>query len=230
MVLIDGQNHHGPGRQHERTLPPAEQQARERFDIESIEYRWATQDYVAIDQVPFVGRLAPQMCHLYVATGFGGWGMTNGTAAGRLLSDLILGRENPYRSVYRPARLQFGASMGRLLSHNTRREAPHRGPHRAYPRLDRSRLARGEAAVFTAQDGPVAAYRDEEGELHAVSAVCPHGCLVLWNDGEQSWDCPCHGPRFDIGGTVLDTPAVDDLDHHDHAFHEDRSNTSERQI
>ncbi len=233
MVLIGGQNHRtGQGDSTKERYRRLEQQARERFDIESIEYQWATQDYVAIDRVPFVGRLAPQMCHLYVATGFGGWGMTNGTAAGRLLSDLILGRENPYRSVYRPARLQLGASLGRLLSHNTH-AAKHLIGDRTErrPRLDRSRLARGEAAVFTAQDEPVAAYRDEGGELHAVSAVCPHmGCLVSWNDGEQSWDCPCHGSRFDIDGTVLDTPAVDDLDHPDHTYDGDRSNTSERRL
>lgn len=228
MVLIGGQNHrtgHGDStRDHYRRL---ERQARERFDIESIEYRWATQDYVAIDGVPFVGRLAPQMSHLYVATGFGGWGMTNATAGGRLLSDLILDRENSYRSVYQPTRLHLGASTGRLLSHNT-----HAMKHRIGDRIgeqdqpDRSRLDREEAAVFTEQGDPVAAYRDDAGELHAVSAVCPHmGCLVSWNDGEKSWDCPCHGSRFDIDGTVLDTPAVDDLNQYERPVQGERLDT-----
>lgn len=219
MVLIGGQNHrtgHGDStREHYRRL---EQQARERFNVESIEYRWATQDYVAIDRVPFVGRIAPQMGHLYVATGFGGWGMTNGTAAGRLLSDLILDRENPYRSVYQPTRFQLRGATGRLLSHNTHAVTRLIGDRiESHPRLDRLQLDLGEAAVVTTQDGPVAIYRDDTGKRHAVSAVCPHmGCLVSWNDGEQSWDCPCHGSRFDIDGTVLDTPAVTDLEPYNH--------------
>ncbi|RRJ33778.1 FAD-dependent oxidoreductase [Halocatena pleomorpha] len=229
MVLIGGQNHrtgHGNStKEHYRRL---ERQARERFDVESIEYRWATQDYVAIDHVPFVGRLAPQMRHLYVATGFGGWGMTNGTAAGRLLSDLILDRENPYRSVYQPTRLNLRASAGQLLSHNVP-AAKHRIGDRigSPPRFDRSQLDRDEAVVVTEQEDPVAAYRDESGRLHAVSAICPHmGCLLRWNDGEKSWDCPCHGSRFDIDGTVLDTPAVTELDRYDHLLQGDRSDST----
>ncbi|UPM42728.1 FAD-dependent oxidoreductase [Halocatena salina] len=225
MVLIGGQNHrtgHGDSTiQHYRRL---ERQARERFDIDSIEYRWATQDYVAIDRVPFVGRLAPQMRHLYVATGFGGWGMTNGVVAGRLLSDLILGRENPYRPVYRPTRLHRGSSLGRLLTHNTH-AVKHRIGDRigSPPRLDRAQLDRDEATVLTEQGDPVAAYRDESGRLHAVSAICPHmGCLLTWNDGEKSWDCPCHGSRFDLDGTVLDTPAVANLDQYDHLMQDER--------
>lgn len=218
MVLIGGQNHRtGHGHDTTERYRRLEQQARERFDIESIEYRWATQDYVSIDQVPFVGKLAPQMRHLYVATGFGGWGMTNGTAAGLVLRDLILDRDCPYGSVYQPTRVQLGASVRSLLSHNTQ-AAKHLVGDRIErrPRLDDSRLSRGEAKVFDERDDPVAVYRDEDGEIHALSATCTHlGCLVSWNGGEESWDCPCHGSRFDIDGTVLDTPAVSDLDEYD---------------
>lgn len=227
MVLIGGQNHRtGHGDSTREQYHRLERQARERFDIESIEYRWATQDYVAIDRVPFVGRLAPQMRHLYVGTGFGGWGLTNATAGGKLLSDLILDRDNPYRSVYRPTRLQLGASTERLVTHNTH-AMKHRIGDRIVntPQSDGAQIDREEAAVFTEQGDPVAAYRDGEGELHTVSAVCPHmGCLVSWNDGEKSWDCPCHGSRFDVDGTVIDTPAVDDLDQYDSPTRGERSN------
>ena len=215
MALIGGQNHRtGHGHDVTERYRKLERQARERFDVESIEYRWSTQDYVSVDRVPFVGPIDPGTRNVYVATGFGGWGMTNGTAAGALLADLITGRDNPWSDVYHPTRLRLGASKRDLVRHNK-----HAAKHYAkdylghQPRLDLDDLGPGEADVFEDRDDPVAVYRDRDGEVHAVSAVCTHlGCLVSWNDGEESWDCPCHGSRFDVDGEVLDTPAIDDLE------------------
>lgn len=116
--------------------------------------------------------------------------------------------------MYDPTRFEFGASKSDLVSHN-KHAMTHlfEGRVRDQPDLDLSGLGPGEATVGEDRDDPVAVYRDEDGAVHAVSAVCPHmGCLVSWNDGERSWDCPCHGSRFDVDGSVLDTPAVDDLD------------------
>ncbi|MFC7143081.1 FAD-dependent oxidoreductase [Halosimplex aquaticum] len=225
LVLIGGQDHRtGHGGNTTDRYRKLEREARERFDIESIEYRWATQDYKSIDRVPFVGNAAPQTRDVYVATGFGGWGMTNGTVAGLLLADLICGRDNPWTDVYDPTRFEFGASKSDLLSHN-KHAMKHlfEGYVESHPDLDLSGLAPGEAVVADDRDDPVAVYRDEDGEVHAVSAVCTHmGCLVSWNDGEESWDCPCHGSRFDVDGAVLDTPAVDDLDAVDVEYPTDR--------
>ena len=215
LVLIGGQNHRtGHGGTTTDRYRDLERQARNRFDVKSIEYRWATQDYTSVDRVPFVGVAAPQVSDLYVATGFGGWGMTNGTAAGLLLADLVRGRDNPWTDVYDPTRFEFGASKSDLVEHN-KHAMKHlfEGYVESHPGLDLSGLDRGEALVADERDDPVAAYRDGDGQVHAVSAVCPHmGCLVTWNDGEESWDCPCHGSRFDVDGSVLDTPAIDDLD------------------
>jgi glycine/D-amino acid oxidase-like deaminating enzyme/nitrite reductase/ring-hydroxylating ferredoxin subunit len=214
-VLVGGQNHRtGHGGSTAERYRALERQARERFDVEAIDYRWSTQDYVSVDRLPFVGRLAPHLDHVYVATGFGGWGMSNGTAAGRLLADTILGRENPSREVFDPIRLRLRSSVPSLVDHNARAarhlvEDTLLGP----PAHDWSDLERGSGRVIDLDGDPVGVYRDETGEVHAVSAVCTHlGCLVEWNDAERSWDCPCHGSRFDHDGTVLDTPAVDDLE------------------
>jgi glycine/D-amino acid oxidase-like deaminating enzyme/nitrite reductase/ring-hydroxylating ferredoxin subunit len=215
LVLVGGQNHRtGHGGSTTDRYRELERQARDRFDVASIEYRWSTQDYVSVDRVPFVGPAAPRSDNVYVATGFGGWGMTNATAAATVLTDRILGRENAWQSVYNPTRFNIGASTSDLFSHNK-----HAMSHLfedyvgQRPTLDLSDLDRGEADVYEDRDDPVAVHRDDDGQIHAVSAVCPHmGCLVSWNDGEASWDCPCHGSRFDVDGTVLDTPAVDGLD------------------
>ncbi|MBX0294963.1 FAD-dependent oxidoreductase [Haloarcula nitratireducens] len=215
MVLVGGQNHQtGQGGSTEERYRALERQARERFDVESIEYRWSTQDYTAVDEVPFVGPHTPRSDHVYVATGFGGWGLTNGVAAGRLLSELVLGREPSWRDVYDPNRLQVGASMRAFLHYNADSMR-----HFVGDRLEPSpaekvgSLGRGEGTVVRDGATPVGVSRDADGELHAVSARCTHlGCLVEWNDGERSWDCPCHGSRFDCDGDVLDSPAVEELD------------------
>jgi glycine/D-amino acid oxidase-like deaminating enzyme/nitrite reductase/ring-hydroxylating ferredoxin subunit len=217
LVLVGGQNHRtGQGGDTTERYRALEAQARDRLDVASIEYRWATQDYTSVDRVPFVGAHAPQVDHVHVATGFGGWGMTNGTAAGRILADRILDRSNPWRAVYRPTRARPSAAKD-LLSHNADAMKHFVSDHLA-ARLgsgadaDADAVAAGEATVVDSEEGPLGLYRDEDGELHAVSAVCTHlDCLVRWNDAERSWDCPCHGSRFDYDGTVLDTPAVEDL-------------------
>jgi Rieske Fe-S protein len=176
--------------------------------------------------VPFVGELAPHLDHVYVATGFGGWGMTNGTAAGRLLADTILGRENAWQAVFDPTRLRLRSSLGSLVDHNTHAVRPVvedtlRGP----PDRGWSDLERGNGRVIDLDGDPVGVSRDDAGEVHAVTAVCTHlGCLVEWNDGERSWDCPCHGSCFDYDGTVIDTPAVDDLE----PVEDDRLTTADR--
>lgn len=215
LVLLGGQNHRtGDGDSTAARYRRLERRARERFDIESIEYRWATQDYVSVDGVPFVGTAAPHLSNVYVATGFGGWGMTNGTAAGRLLADEILGRAPDWGAVFDPNRFKPRASASELLAHNKHTMRHYAEDYLGHtPSLDGADLDPGEAGVYEADDDPVAVYRDEDGEVHVRSAVCPHmGCLVSWNDGEQSWDCPCHGSRFGVDGDVLDTPAVQRLD------------------
>jgi len=215
LVLLGGQNHRtGDGDSTEERYRTLERRAREHFDVESIEYRWATQDFVSVDTVPLIGKAAPQVSNVYVATGFGGWGMTNGTAAGRLLADEILGRESDRAEVFDPNRLEPLASKSEFLSHNTKTMRHYFEDYLgSRPSLDPLALDPGEAGVYEFDDDPVAVYRDEDGEVHARSAVCPHmGCLVDWNDGEKSWDCPCHGSRFGVDGEVLDTPAVDGLE------------------
>jgi len=216
-VLVGGQNHrtgHGsPTVDRYRRLA---EQARARLDVESIRYRWSTQDFTSVDTVPFVGP-SPLADHTYIATGFGGWGMTGGTVAGRLLSDRILGRENDWASLYSPERLTVKASARKFASHN-RHSMEHYLEDYLLDRPPERPLALdpGEATVVEHEGESVAAYRDEDGEYHTVSAVCSHmGCLVEWNDGERSWDCPCHGSRFDVDGTPLETPAVEGLEQFD---------------
>jgi glycine/D-amino acid oxidase-like deaminating enzyme/nitrite reductase/ring-hydroxylating ferredoxin subunit len=189
--------------------------AREHFPVEDVLYRWATHDNVTQDRVPCVGRLTPSTPNVLVATGFGGWGMTNGTAAGLLLADLVLGRDNPWRELYDPARA--GAAMTlQTAVHDAVEEVKSLTETPPPPPGGGARLRPGEGHVVDWGYDKLAIARDARGRDHVLVAACTHlGCLVRWNTAEQSWDCPCHGSRFDIDGHVLHGPAVKDLPMHD---------------
>jgi glycine/D-amino acid oxidase-like deaminating enzyme/nitrite reductase/ring-hydroxylating ferredoxin subunit len=215
MVIAGGESHKtGQGGDTAERVARLERWARERFDVRSIEYRWSTQDNMPVDGVPYIGRLAPFQKRLWVATGFMKWGLTNGTAAGMILTDLIAGRDNPWASLFDSTRFKPLASAKELVKENVNVGAHFVGDHLAPPDVRSvGSLAPGEAGIVRRGAGKVAAYRDEGGTLHAVSAICTHiGCQVLWNSAERSWDCPCHGSRFDVTGRVIQGPAVKDLE------------------
>jgi glycine/D-amino acid oxidase-like deaminating enzyme/nitrite reductase/ring-hydroxylating ferredoxin subunit len=214
LAVLAGEEHktgHGPDtRDHHQAL---EAWAHDRFPVRSVDYRWSAQDYLPADSVPYIGRLLPGYGRLHVATGFKKWGMTHSAVAAMLLRDQITGRPNPWAGLFRATRLHPLASAKELAVHNldvglrfavdrllTARPAPAR------------ELAPGEAGIRELNGEKVAAYRDSDGRLHAVSGRCTHlGCLVAWNAAERSWDCPCHGSRYTYQGQVIQGPAVKNL-------------------
>ncbi|MFC7080901.1 FAD-dependent oxidoreductase [Halorussus caseinilyticus] len=214
IALVGGQNHKtGQGGSTADRYRKLERQARDHFDVESVEYRWSTQDYVSVDRIPFVGELGPTTDGVYVATGFGGWGMTNGTAAGKMLAAFARGTTPRWADAFDPTRIDLEASGRVLLSENVNVGKEFTGDWAKSPfRGADPEVAPGEGEVVRRGGKQLAVARDEAGELHVTSAVCTHlNCIVHWNDAEGSWDCPCHGSRFSIDGKVLDGPAVEDL-------------------
>jgi glycine/D-amino acid oxidase-like deaminating enzyme/nitrite reductase/ring-hydroxylating ferredoxin subunit len=177
-----------------------------------VRYRWSTQDYMAHDKVPYVGRLRWGSDHLLVATGFSKWGMTNGTASAMILSDRILGRENAWAELFDSTRLRPVRTMSFL------KENASAGFRFFADRLARAdgalvdELKPGEGALIRVRGRKTAVYRDEEGALHGLSPVCRHlYCLVDWNPGERTWDCPCHGSRYAADGRAIQGPTTKDL-------------------
>ncbi len=175
------------------------------------ETRWAAQDCMPHDGIPFIGRYSMFTPHLYVATGFQKWGMTSSMIAAMILRDAICGNGNPYERLFSPQRVNLRASMGNLF-HDVGMSVKglSKGTfHR--PGKDAGSLARGHGGIVTIDGRKFACYRDEEGMLHKISARCPHlGCELSWNPDEKSWDCPCHGSRFDVDGKLLDNPSKTD--------------------
>ncbi|WP_227352798.1 FAD-dependent oxidoreductase [Haladaptatus salinisoli] len=213
FVLVGGQNHKtGQGGSTSERYREVEREARDRFDVEEVVYRWSTQDYTPTDRVPFIGPIAPWRRNVFVATGFGGWGMTSGVAAGRILAEEIAGDGSEWADVFDPGRLPPLGTARKFLSENANVGSRFVEDWVRKPRETRESLAPGDARVVREDGDAVAEYRDEDGELHRLSAVCTHmKCLVEWNDAERTWDCPCHGSRFDSEGEVLDGPAVRNL-------------------
>jgi glycine/D-amino acid oxidase-like deaminating enzyme/nitrite reductase/ring-hydroxylating ferredoxin subunit len=215
LLIVGGESHKtGQDDDTERRYAALEEFTLQRFPARSIDFRWSTQDYLTVDRVPYIGKLRRTSERLYVATGFGKWGMTSGTIAGVVMSDQILGRENPWIELFDPNRVAPGASAKEFVRQNVNVAKRFVGDRLA--RRDSvapDELQPGEGQI-TATDGrQIAVSRDEHGTLHAVSARCTHlGCIVSWNPAERTWDCPCHGSRFAPDGSVLDGPAVAPLE------------------
>lgn len=190
-----------------------EEWARANFPVQSVEYRWSTQDNRTVDKLPYIGRATPMARHCWVATGFGGWGMSNGTVSGLLLADLIMGRESLWTDVFDPNRVPLKA-VGALASRNVDAVSHLVGDR--FQSGAETDLAPGEGAILETSEGKLAVYRDEAGVSHRFSPACTHlGCTVAWNPAERTWDCPCHGSRFATDGSVLHGPAVQPLERKD---------------
>jgi nitrite reductase/ring-hydroxylating ferredoxin subunit len=214
-LLVGGEGHAvGEEPDTSRRYAALESWARERFRVSSVDYQWSAQDYMPVDNVPFIGPIDTKARYIYVATGFLKWGMTHSMVAATILSDLIAGRRNEWLPVFdsrRDALLE--SPVESLLNglETARQFATGKASSLfAGPPDD---LRPGEATIVHVDGKKAAAYRDEAGKLHQVSATCTHlGCDVKWNTAEATWDCPCHGSRFNYDGSVIQGPAVDALD------------------
>jgi glycine/D-amino acid oxidase-like deaminating enzyme/nitrite reductase/ring-hydroxylating ferredoxin subunit len=187
----------------------------ERFPVGETAYRWAAQDNDPTDTVALAGPLHAGARHAFVATGFGGWGMSGGVMSGRLLSELINGRRPAWADLYHPGRIVPVLKEAPALLRQQADVARHFIGDRLRPAHPDTvaDIAPGQGAVVPVHGTRCAVYRDQDGTVHAVSARCSHlGCLVAFNAAETTWECPCHGSRFDVDGAVLQGPAVHPLE------------------
>jgi glycine/D-amino acid oxidase-like deaminating enzyme/nitrite reductase/ring-hydroxylating ferredoxin subunit len=214
LLLVGGEGHKtGTGGDTEERYLRLEEFARKHWTVVSVDYRWSSQDNITIDHLPYVGPLTPRNDRVFMATGFAKWGMTNGTAAAMMLSDRLLGHENPYAPLFDPNRFKPLASATTLVKENAQAGMRFVGDRITKPGRAIDDLEPGEGDIVSLEAEKVAAYRDEDGKLVAVSTRCTHlGCQVNWNRAEKSWDCPCHGSRFAPDGAVLNGPAVHRLE------------------
>ncbi len=213
-ILIVGGEDHKTGQDDDPAHHHAclEQWTRERFPAAGeVAFRWSGQVLEPVDGLAFIGRNPLDSDNVYIVTGDSGHGLTHGTIGGMLITDLIMGRENPWRNLYEPGRINSSA-IGEFLKEGANVMAQYTAWITGGDVDGPSEIKPGCGAVVRDGLTKVAVYRDTNGAIHKRSAVCTHaGCIVEWNDLEKSWDCPCHGSRFDPYGTVLNGPAITEL-------------------
>jgi glycine/D-amino acid oxidase-like deaminating enzyme/nitrite reductase/ring-hydroxylating ferredoxin subunit len=217
LLIVGGQSHpagqRGVGEERYADLVEF---AHRYWDIEEITHRWSAQDPSSYDNLPMIGSYTPRSSRLYVATGYMKWGLSSGTFAGMILADLLTGKDNPWAERFDPHRVALSAAP-RLAKINARTAVDFVGDRLVRPDAENANdIPVGEARVVGKGLDKTGVYRDADGYLHAVSLRCTHlGCLLRFNGAERSWDCPCHGSRFDVDGEVLEGPAVKPLPQRD---------------
>jgi glycine/D-amino acid oxidase-like deaminating enzyme/nitrite reductase/ring-hydroxylating ferredoxin subunit len=213
LLIVGGEDHKtGQSADPEVAFRRLEAWTRERFPAaRTLAYHWSGQVLEPMDALAYIGRNPGDAENVFIVTGDSGHGLTHGTIAGMLLTDLIFGRENPWGRLYDPARKTHRAA-GEFVKENVNvavQYADWLTPGEAATPAD---VRPRQGAVVRSGLKKLAVSRDEFGQLHVLSAVCPHlGCIVHWNDAEKTWDCPCHGSRFDTEGRVLNGPALGGL-------------------
>ena len=214
IVLVGGDNHRtGSEKFTNIHYEKLGEFAKQFFNLESILYRWSTQDCTTVDGVPYVGYLTSKTDNILVATGFNKWGMTNSAAAAKILTDLITKGDCPWAEVYNPSRFNIIASGAKLASVNLKVAETFIGG-KITPATSDLDIKNGEAKVTNIDGEKVGVYRDEQGQLHIVDITCTHlGCELVWNEAEKTWDCPCHGSRFTYDGDNVEGPAFIPLKH-----------------
>jgi glycine/D-amino acid oxidase-like deaminating enzyme len=213
ILIVGGEDHKtGQAENTDERFARLEAWTRERFPmVRDVRFRWSGQVMEPVDAMAFIGRNPVDHNNVYVATGDSGNGMTHGTIAGILITDLILERENQWEKLYNPSRVTLSAAKD-YTRENANMAAQYVDWLTAGD-VEKDRLVRpGTGAIVRHGLKKVAVYRDLDGTFHECSAVCPHlGAIVSWNDTEKTWDCPAHGSRFDRLGKVLNGPANKNL-------------------
>ena len=214
LLIVGGEDHKtGQADDFDERFERLEEWTRERFGrIESFDFHWSGQVMEPVDGLAFIGAHPVNRQNVYIASGDSGHGMTHGTIAGLLLRDLALGRRNPWAQLYDPSRITLRA-FTHLIRENVNVGAQLTDWIKEPDVDSMDQIAPGQGATVQVQWTKLAVYRDEQGKYHKRSAICPHlSCIVSWNSTEKSWDCPCHGSRFDPYGKVINGPASRNLD------------------
>jgi hypothetical protein len=214
-LIAGGEDHKtGEEKNTNKCYQQLEARVRSMFDVEEITHQWSSQYFEPTDGLPYIGHLPQHSDRIFVATGFGGNGMIYSHVAAMIFLDLIVHGKDSYDSLFKPARIKPVAGFVNFIKHNAdvvRLFAGKLFSAEKMPEL--SELTAGDGKIVRFEGEKIGISRSADGQLHAVNPVCTHmKCDVSWNLAEQSWDCPCHGGRFDCKGKLLTGPPSTDLE------------------
>ncbi|MGB8194574.1 MAG: FAD-dependent oxidoreductase [Chitinophagaceae bacterium] len=215
FLIVGGEDHKTAHEENtEACFTKLESYIRTNYHVQSIANKWSSQYFEPADGLPYIGHLPGGAQNMWVATGFGGNGMTYSHVAALVFHEIFVARESQYADLFNPNRIKPVAGFTNFVKENADVVTHMIGGYFSHEKLESlAELAPGEAKVVKYEGHRVAIYKDESGKLHAVNPVCPHAkCSVGWNTAEKSWDCPCHGSRFSFDGELLTGPARSDLE------------------
>ncbi|APF21332.1 FAD-dependent oxidoreductase [Clostridium butyricum] len=186
--------------------------AKELYPKSKEVYYWSAQDCMTIDGIPYIGRYSDDTPNIYVATGFNKWGMTSSMVSAMLISDMISGKENDYSEIFSPKRFDLSLSISNV-GKDISKTAKNFIAQKIYIPSNRiEHIQNGHAGIVEHEGEKVGVYKNIKGEVFFVSTKCAHlGCELHWNADELTWDCPCHGSRFDYNGRLIESPATKNL-------------------
>jgi glycine/D-amino acid oxidase-like deaminating enzyme/nitrite reductase/ring-hydroxylating ferredoxin subunit len=213
ILIVGGEDHKtGQAEDFEQRFQRLEDWARVRWPKGGdVLFQWSGQVMEPVDGLGYIGRNPADENNVYIVTGDSGNGMTHGAIAGMLIPELIRRGDHAWAKLYDPSRITLRASTD-FAKENINVAKQYVDYFTGGDAASADDLKPGEGAVIRRGLHKIAAYRDEAGRLHEMTAICPHlKCIVHWNRTETTWDCPCHGSRFDALGKVLNGPSVADL-------------------
>lgn len=209
-LILGGGKHRAGEIKASEAYAKIEEAARKWYPEAHIKYTWSNQDCMTPDQIPYIGRYSARIPNLYVATGFNKWGMTSSMVSAQIISDMICKKENEYHKVFNPRRLMFSGSKVFLKDVGIITVAL-LSEHLKIPRDKLEQIERNQAGIIKHDGEKFGVYRDEKDNYYFVTTKCPHmGCSLEWNKNELTWECPCHGSRFDYRGKLISNPATRD--------------------
>lgn len=212
-LLLGGGGHRTGEHQYGGSYEKLRKAASEYYPDSQEVYSWSAQDTMSLDSIPYIGQYSSQTPNMYVATGFNKWGMTSSMVSAILISDMIQDRKSPYEDVFTPQRFKINASISNLMKEGKHAISGLVKEKFSIPDTMLKEIKPGFGGIIDYEEKKIGVYKDAKGKTYMVSTKCPHlGCQLEWNPDELSWDCPCHGSRFDYEGELLDNPAMKDID------------------
>ena len=179
----------------------------------SIKYHWNTEDCITLDKIPYIGKFSGLWENAYVATGFNKWGITTSHIAAEIITDQILGQENEYEEIFKATRVEpvkNRKEVGNMVKESINSLIVRK---LEVPQEEANQIQAGEGKIVEVNGQKIGIYKDEKGEVYKVNPICKHlGCELAWNNLEKTWDCPCHGSRYDYKGNLIYGPSVKNLD------------------
>ena len=212
LLLLGGISHRTGENEEGGSYDKLRKVAKELYTKAKEKYYWSAQDCMTIDGIPYIGRYSSETPNIYVATGFNKWGMTSSMVSAMIISDMILEKENDFSEIFSPRRFDLSLSINNIAN-DLIETAKNFIAQKVYiPSSEIEHIKNGHGGIIEYNGEKVGVYKNKEGKEFFVSTKCTHlGCQLSWNSDELTWDCPCHGSRFDYKGRLIGSPATKDL-------------------